>query len=381
MCTRLGPAQIMNAAPRDHIAAVIKEMLQHLLQVQKLRAPSAQRHHIDAEAGLQRRAAVQIIQHDFGAGVAAQFHHHPGAVLVGLVTDLLDSGNFLLAGQQGDLLHAAGLVHAVGQFRDHDGIASRPFLDFRPGPELNRSAAGAVGLDHAGFTHNLRGGGEVRSGQVLHQRVNADIGLVAQGQRRVNDLAQVMRRNVGGHAHGDARGAVHQQIGKPGRQHGGFLLRSVVVIDEVHRLAVDIGKHERSDRRHADFGVAHGRRRIAIHRPEVPLAVHQRVTQGKILRHANDSVIHGCIAVRVEAADDVTDDAGGLLVRPVMQIAQLAHGMEDAPVNRLEAIANIGKRAAHDDGHRIVQIGPAHLLFELYRYDFRGGAGHAENAP
>ena len=35
----------------------------------------------------------------------------------------------------------------------------------------------------------------------------------------------------------------------------------------------------------------------------------------------------------------------------------------------LQAVADLRQRPAHDDGHRVVQIGPLDLLFELDRLD------------
>ena len=43
---------------------------------------------------------------------------------------------------------------------------------------------------------------------------------------------------------------------------------------------------------HADFRVPHGRRRIAVNRTKITLAVHQHVAQGKILSHTNNGVIN-----------------------------------------------------------------------------------------
>ena len=57
---------------------------------------------------------------------------------------------------------------------------------------------------------------------------------------RAGDLAQVVRRDVGRHADGDARRAVQQQIRQAGRQHGRFLQRAIEVLGQVDRVLVDI---------------------------------------------------------------------------------------------------------------------------------------------
>ncbi len=55
-------------------------------------------------------------------------------------------------------------------------------------------------------------------------------------------------------------------------------------------------------------------------------------------------------------ADHVADDAGALLVRLRVGVAQFVHGVEDAPVDRLEAVAGVGERAADDDRHGVVEV-------------------------
>ena len=52
-----------------------------------------------------------------------------------------------------------------------------------------------------------------------------------------------------------------------------------------------------------------------------------------------------------------------------MEIVALAHGEEDAPVARLEPVAGVRQRAADDHRHRIVDVGPLHLLFDVDALD------------
>ena len=54
------------------------------------------------------------------------------------------------------------------------------------------------------------------------------------------------------------------------------------------------------------------------------------------------------------------------------------HGGENPPMDRLQAVSGIGKRASDDDGHGVGQIRAAHLLFDIHweedRAVVRGGA-------
>ena len=94
------------------------------------------------------------------------------------------------------------------------------------------------------------------------------------------------------------------------------------------------------------------------------------------MRHAHDGVVYRGIAVRMVFADDVAHDARGLLVGLVPVVAQFAHGVEHAPMHGLQAVANIGQSAADDDAHGVIQIGFAHLVFEIYGQYFASDLGH-----
>ncbi len=166
-----------------------------------------------------------------------------------------------------------------------------------------------------------------------------------------------MGRDVGGHADGDARRPVDDEIGDLGRQDGWLGHRFIVVGDEWNGLFFDVIQHPVGQTFHADFRVTHGRRGIAIDRPEVSLTIHQRISQGKILRHADNRIIYGRIAMRMVFTDDITDDAGGFFIRFVPVVSQLVHGKENPAMYRLEAVPNIRKGSADDDAHGIIEIG------------------------
>ena len=161
----------------------------------------------------------------------------------------------------------------------------------------------------------------------------------------------------------------------------GSRLGLVVVRDEIDGFLVDVGQQLARDARHAHFGVTHGGRRVAVDRAEVALAVDQQVAHRERLRHAHDRVVHGGVAVRVVLADDVADDARGFLVGLVPVVAELAHGVQDAAVHGLQAVADVGQRAADDDAHRVVEVRLAHLVFEIDGKDFARDFAHGRRRP
>ena len=74
-----------------------------------------------------------------------------------------------------------------------------------------------------------------------------------------------MRRNVGGHTHGDTGGTIDQQGRHTGRQYIGDLLGVVVVGNEIDGFFFKIGQQLVGDLGHPHFGVTHGSGRVAIY--------------------------------------------------------------------------------------------------------------------
>ena len=174
-----------------------------------------------------------------------------------------------------------------------------------------------------------------------------------------------MRRDVGGHADGDAGRAVDQQVRETRRQDGGLLGLAVVVVLEVDGVLVDVAHHLHGERRHLGLGVPRGRGAVVAGRAEVALAQRQRVAQGPGLDEAHEGVVDRGVAVRVVLAHDLADDAGALGERPVRAVAAVVHRVDHAAVHGLQAVAHVGQRTADDDAHRVVEVGALHLGLQV----------------
>ena len=228
-----------------------------------------------------------------------------------------------------------------------DGTAPQLVGRLDPGPAEDQSARG-----------------KVRTRNNLHQLLEADL-RVGQGlDAGIDHLAQIVRRNIGGHADGDAARAIDQQIGKPRRQHHRLALGIVVVVLEIDRVLVDVFQQRMRRLVHAHFGVTHGRGRVAVDGAEIALPVQQRQTQGKVLRHAHQRVIDRLVTMRVILTDHVTDHAGRLAVGLVPVVAVLTHREQDAAMHRLQAVTRIRQRTADDHAHGVIEIGRAHLVLD-----------------
>ena len=71
---------------------------------------------------------VEVVEHDLADLAALQLDDDPHAVAVGLVADVGDALDRLLADQLGDLLDQPRLVDLVGDLGDDDLTARSPFF-------------------------------------------------------------------------------------------------------------------------------------------------------------------------------------------------------------------------------------------------------------
>ena len=189
--------------------------------------------------------------------------------------------------------------------------------------------------------------------------------IVHQRNGRVDNLGEIVRRNLGRHADGDTVGAVDDQVRNARRQNH-RLDRGVVEIgNEVDGVLVDVGQQLFGDLGETRLGIPVGRGRIAIDRAEVALSVDQWIAQAPGLRQTHHGVINSGIAVGMVFLQTLADHTGALHVLAVVQHAHVVHGVQNAAMHRLQAVANVGQRASDDDRHRVVEIRTPHLVFNV----------------
>ena len=196
----------------------------------------------------------------------------------------------------------------------------------------------------------------------------------------IDDLPQVVGGDVGGHAHGDAARPVHQQVGEPRGEDRRLLLVPVVVADEVDGLGLDVAEDLQGDGGKPRFGVPHGGWRIPVDRTEVAVRVDQRVAEREVLGHPDEGLVDRVEPVRVVLLDHLADRPRRLAVWAVRPQARLEHRPQDPSVHGLQAVADVGQRPAHDDRHRVVQVGALDLLLDLDGLDPAVEEGHGPPA-
>ena len=75
---------------------------------------------------------------------------------------------------------------------------------------------------------------------------------------------------------------------------------------------------------------------------------------------------------------DFAGDLGALARGPVGVQPHLVHAEQDAAMHRLQAVADIGQRAADDHAHGVIEIRPLHLVFDVDGNDVLGAAVASE---
>ena len=117
------------------------------------------------------------------------------------------SGAFLLFEQTGQLFDQIGLLHLVGHLGDDDAPKAAPGVLACPTrPQAHAATAGFIHVQQRGpRLDDDAARWEVGTLDMGHEVRSARLGIVDQQQASVDQFAGVVRRDRGGHAHGDAQ--------------------------------------------------------------------------------------------------------------------------------------------------------------------------------
>ena len=358
---------------RDDLFAELDERFEEILEVQQFGATAADREHVRRERPLRGRVPPQLVQHDLGRRIALQLDDDPDAFAVRFVANVADTLDPLVLRGLGDLFDERVLALLIGDFGQHDRLAiAAPGLHLVPRPQDHRSAPGVIGRSRARPAQDDRTRWEIGAGDDLDQLLGRDHRIVEIGETGVDDLAQVMRRDVRRHADRDAARTVDEQVREPRGQDGRFAFRPVVVRLEIDRILVEILHQIIGGSRQPRLGIAHRGGGVGIHRSEIALTIDQRQPHRPVLRHPRERFVDRTVAVRVIFTDHVTDDTRRFAIGPVEQESRFLRRKQDAAVDRLQPVANVGQRARDDDGHRIVEIARLHFIDDRDRRDVGG---------
>ena len=212
-------------------------------------------------------------------------------------------------------------------------------------------------------------GRKVWSRDNLYQLIDRDVGIVQDGATGIDHFAKIVRRYVRRHPDSNTARPIDQQIRKFRGKNDGFLARFIIIRLKIDGILVDIIEQFAADSHEPDFGVTHRGRRVPVHGAEIALAVDQRQTHRKYLRHTDHGIVNRLIAMGMVFTHDIADDTGRLTVGSVPVVIAFVHHVHDAAMNRFQPVAHVRQGPTHDHAHRVIEIGFAHLVFDRYLFD------------
>ena len=364
MLTLLGAPEAELRTPRDDVDLVVDVTLQHLGEVERAGNALDEGDDVDGERRLQLGELEEVVEHDVGVGVALEGDDELGLALCGLVVDIGDAVEVATVDKLLDPGGDRRATRLVGQLGDDD--LQRPLLrllDRCRGAQLDAAATGPVGVHDPGSPEDARSGRKVGTLDELHQLVRRRLRVVDEVHRGVDDLPEVVRRNVRRHPDGDALRAVDEQVGEARRQHRRLFPGAVVVGHHVDGVLIDVGEQLHRQRRQPAFRITLCSR-SEVWGSVVPVELDQWMAQGERLGHAHERVVDRRVAVWVVVGHRVARDAGALDEVAVGTEALLLHVPDDPAMHRLEPVTDIGQRPRRDDRHRVVEERALHLVLQ-----------------
>ena len=182
-----------------------------------------QRDAVDREAALQCGHLEELVEDDLGVGVFLHIDDDAHALTAGLIVDVGNALQLTFLHEVGNVFNELLLVDTIRNLGDDNLVVCVVAFNLSLGAHDDASAAGGVGFLDALQAVDIGTGGEVGRRDILHQPIHVDVGVVDISAASVDNLVQVMRRNVGSHTHGDTVSAVDQQVRNLRRHDGRFL--------------------------------------------------------------------------------------------------------------------------------------------------------------
>ena len=187
---------------------------QHITQSKYLRLAVHQREHNNSHGILKLSIGIQLIQHNIRVGVTFKLYNDAHSVSVGFVADRRDTVNTLVTAEVGNALQQARLVYHIRNFIDYNAGMIVLLHYISPAAENNFPSAGKISGAYAAVSHNNAARWEIGTLDTGHQFLNGNFGIFNHHYKRVDNLSQIMRRDICSHTHGNAVASVYKKIGE-----------------------------------------------------------------------------------------------------------------------------------------------------------------------
>ena len=206
---------------------------------------------------------------------------------------------------------------------------------------------------------------EIWSRDILHQFIEFDIRIINIRTATIDDLTQIMCRNIRSHTYSDTVTTINKEIRNLSRHYRRLLQSIIEVVDHIDGFLIKVVHNMFTHLTESALRITHSSRRVTIHRTEVTLTINKFITHIPFLTHTNQSAINRRVTMRVVFTKHLTYNTSTLLVRFITSISNTQHTVEDTTMHRFETIANIWKGTSYNYRHRIVDIRALHLFFDV----------------
>src|SRR6267154_1758130 len=268
-----GFAQLVNGAATHDFHAMIDEQLNKRNEAELAGLPGNDGQQDHAEGFLHLCVFEKIVENELRFFATLDFDDDPHAFPRGFVAHVCDTFDFFRLHQVGDAFDQPGFVDLVWNLGDNNVFAVfAHFFDGRFGAHHETTTASFVSGFDALAAGDVRTSREIRAGNQLHHFFERSVRPIDQQNGGIHDFAQIVRRNVGGHADGDAAGAIDEEIRDARWKNEGLFACLIEIGNEVDGFFFEVGENVFADFCEARFGVPHGRRWIAVDRAEISLA-------------------------------------------------------------------------------------------------------------
>ena len=331
---------------------------QHGLQVFHLRTAVQTNHvHVYAVVAFEIGGGKQVSHHCIGIHAVGLRHNHQTCriFVIGFITQIRYQRQLLSLHLSRDLLQNLSAGNLMWQ-RGNDDIAVFHSIH---GAHFHRATTRAIHFQHfITRSDDFSFGREIRRNDVLAQIVQRRRWLVQQTNHSTGHFADIVRRDIGRHAHSNTRSTVEQHIGQARRQSNRLVHCTVEVRLPLHRALTQLTEQHFGIRGQTRFGITHrGEGLRIVRRTPVTLTVHQRITVREWLRHQYHGLITGAVTMRVILTQHVTHGTGRLFVLGRVFQAEFAHGVHDTSLNRLQAVTDVRQGTIENDVHGVIQVG------------------------
>ena len=210
----------------------------------RLRLVIHQSQHCHAKRRLHLRLRKEAVQDHLRVRVLFEFNDDTHAVAVGLVADIGNTLEALVAHLIGHCGNELTFVDLIGKLGNDDALAVLAELfELGSGADGDFAAAGRVGGADAASSHDDAARWEIRALDMLHEVKQICLRVFQNADARVDDLAEVMGRNVCRHANRDTGRTVDKKVREPGREHARLFSRFIEIRVPVDGVLIDVAQH------------------------------------------------------------------------------------------------------------------------------------------